>query len=276
MRVIKNINNNVSVCLDDNQNEVVVFGKGVGFIKPPYEIEESKIQKMYYGINDTYISMINAISGEILDVSADIIGYAQEKLQNPINPNCVITLADHIQFAIKRYTKNIEIDLPIINDIKHLYAVEMDIGEFGLELINKKLQLDLPQEEAAYIALHILNAEMMDDKSKREKNATDVINEIIEIIENEFDFKVDKKSFDYSRFVSHMHYLLKRVKENKLIEEKNGKLYAALRDDWQQIYTCCEKICSYLKDNMEKELTDEERLYLMLHIDRLLGKEKDE
>ena len=42
MKVIKNINNNTSICLDSNNQEVVAFGKGIGFIKPPYEIDISK------------------------------------------------------------------------------------------------------------------------------------------------------------------------------------------------------------------------------------------
>ena len=39
MKVIKNINNNVAICVDDNGHEVVAMGKGIGFSKPPYEVE---------------------------------------------------------------------------------------------------------------------------------------------------------------------------------------------------------------------------------------------
>lgn len=43
MKVIKNINNNVSLCLDSKNNEVIAFGKGIGFTKPPYEIPLSEM-----------------------------------------------------------------------------------------------------------------------------------------------------------------------------------------------------------------------------------------
>ena len=33
MRVLRTINNNVVICLDNNENEVVAFGKGIGFKK---------------------------------------------------------------------------------------------------------------------------------------------------------------------------------------------------------------------------------------------------
>lgn len=103
MKVIKNINNNVSLCLDSNNNEVVAFGKGIGFTKPPYEVDLDKIQRTYYGIDPTYINMINDIPEDILDISDKIINYARMKLENPVNSNIVITLADHINFAIQRY-----------------------------------------------------------------------------------------------------------------------------------------------------------------------------
>ena len=46
MKVIKNINNNVAICVDDNGHEVVAMGKGIGFSKPPYEVDLSKITKI--------------------------------------------------------------------------------------------------------------------------------------------------------------------------------------------------------------------------------------
>ena len=45
MKVIKNINNNISLCLDSRNNEVVAFGKGIGFTKPPYDVPLSKIDR---------------------------------------------------------------------------------------------------------------------------------------------------------------------------------------------------------------------------------------
>lgn len=167
MRVIKNINNNVSVCMDDNGNEIVAFGKGIGFVKPPYEIDDSRVEKIYYGIDHTYISMINAIPANILSVADKIISYAKLRLNRPINSNIIITLADHIQFAIKRYEEDMDIELPIINDIKHLYAAEMDVGEYGSDIIRREIKFELPPEEAAYIALHIINAEAMEGKAKK-------------------------------------------------------------------------------------------------------------
>ena len=43
MKVVRNINNNVAVCLDDQGHELIAIGKGIGFKKAPYEISLDQI-----------------------------------------------------------------------------------------------------------------------------------------------------------------------------------------------------------------------------------------
>ena len=48
MKVIKKINNNVALCLDGNQRELIAFGKGIGFKPIPYELTDlSVIERTY-------------------------------------------------------------------------------------------------------------------------------------------------------------------------------------------------------------------------------------
>ena len=238
MKVIKNINNNVSLCLDSNNIEVVAFGKGIGFTKPPHEVDLNQVQRTYYDIDPMYINMISDIPEEILDISDNIINYARIKLDNPVSSNIVITLADHINFAIQRYKENMNIKLPIVHDIQYLFETEMEIGEYALKLIKKKLKVFLPKKEAAYIALHIINAESMNKNKKQEKLDEEVIDDICDIIEKDFQIKVDKIGFNYSRFVSHMHYLLKRGKKNEMVKSENQKLYESLINTYPKTSEC--------------------------------------
>ena len=124
MKVVKCINNNVAICLDDDNNELVAFGKGIGFKKPPFEIDVAVIQKTYYGIDENYVHMINEIPEEILLLSEEIIKYAENEL-------------DYINFAIVRYKERLNITLPIVQDIKFLYENEYAIGKYALSLIEK-------------------------------------------------------------------------------------------------------------------------------------------
>ena len=63
MRVIKKINNNVALCLDNNNHELIAFGKGIGFPKIPYELDDlNKIDRTYYGINHNYLNLMDMLN----------------------------------------------------------------------------------------------------------------------------------------------------------------------------------------------------------------------
>ncbi len=274
MKVMQKINNNVALCLDSRGNEVVAFGKGIGFPKTPYDVELNRIQRTYWGIDKSYLSMIKDIPPEILDISDEIVNFAREKLENSISSNIVFTLADHITFAIQRQKENIKVKLPIVQDIRYLFETEMEIGRFGVELLKRKMRIYFDDDEAAYIALHIINAEAA---GEGEKNKLDdrLIEEITRIIEDRFDMKIDKNGFSYSRFVSHMHYLLKRGNERKLLNSE-PHMYEAMKKEYPDICDCMKKVQEYLEKNLSWKLTNEECFYLMLHIHRLCDREEQE
>lgn len=272
VKVIKNINNNCAVCQDSTGREVVAFGKGIGFKKPPYEIKLSQIERTYYHVNRDYLGMINEIPEEVLRISDQIISYARSQLNHPVSSNIVFTLADHIQFCLRRHQKNMNLSLPILYDVQHLFTAEMKVGEYGLKRIREAFGLSLPKEEAAYIALHLINAQEPEN-SPGSLPGRQIIETVSRMIEEDFQFRINTDNFHYSRFVSHMHYLLKRGKSQHLIRGDNDAIYQTIKKDYPQVYACSERVSAYLNEVMHTTLTEEEKLYLMLHINRLCEKE---
>lgn len=274
MKVVKCINNNVAICLDDDNNELVAFGKGIGFKKPPFEIDVAVIQKTYYGIDENYAHMINEIPEEILLLSEKIIKYAENELDYIFSPNIIFTLADHINFAIVRCKEKLNITLPIVQDIKFLYEKEYAIGKYALSLIEKKINIKLPLEEASFISLHIINAEArkageIDGYAENKV----IISEITKLIENKFDISINKDGTNYSRFVSHIQYLLKRIGSKEEIKSENKELYMTMKNSYPDTSDCVDSISEYLFELFKWRLSIEEKLYLILHINRLCSRE---
>lgn len=268
MKVIKNINNNVSLCLDSKGREVVAFGKGIGFTKPPYEVPLSQIQRTFYDIDESYLSVMVTIPEEMISVAAEIYDYGNRKMNNQFSSNVVFTLADHIRFAIKREEENISIKLPLFYEVQNLYPEEIEIGIYALELINERFHVHLPKEEAASITLHFVGYGLHDN-SYSGKNEKMIMDKCTEIVEQTMEIHIDKKSFNYSRFLTHLHYLLDRVKQNKAITTENGRVYEELKKEYPKTYKCVRR----MEDFLGMELNDEERLYLILHINRLCAYE---
>lgn len=269
MRVVKNINNNVSLCLDSKGREVVAFGKGVGFTKPPYDLPVEKIERTFYNVKSMYVDMIAEIPEEVLDLSSDVVDYANDLLGGKCSPNVVFTLADHIWFALKRNSENIQIKFPLLVEARQMYANEMQIGLYAVRLIKERLNVTLSKDEATTIMLHIVDYGLVDADNVNTVQEQSKIEKCVEVVERYMGLTVDKTSFAYSRFVSHMYYLLGRISENKPVDTDNQKMFEALKEEYPQIYYCAVKI----SEALGVSLNNEELLYLILHINRLCARE---
>ncbi len=133
MKLLKKINNNFALALDSRGEQIIVEGKGIGFQKMPMELNDlSLITRTYYDTKEQDVSLINTVSEDILNVSADICQYAEMKIGDKLNPNLRFILADHLDFAIERMQKNLQIKMPIYYDIRLLYPKEMEIAEYAV------------------------------------------------------------------------------------------------------------------------------------------------
>ncbi len=278
MKAIKKINNNVAICIDGNGKELIAFGKGIGFPAMPYLITDlSKINRTFYNIDSKYISMINDIPVDIIEFSAKIIDRANSILNYELNANAVLTLADHIAFSIERAKKNIQVRMPLSYEVAQTYPLEMEIAEGALKEIKVRFQIQLRPDEAAGIAMNLVNARLT-HKIENETifakvDQKEILEDVTKIIEKELKIKVNRKTFNYARYATHMEYLLKRLNDQKKINTDNLVMYASLRDEFQQISNCVDKISSYLDKIFHRRLCEEEKLYLILHVNRICAKE---
>lgn len=273
MKVIKKINNNAAICVDSLGNEIVAIGTGIGFPSIPYDLEDlSVIQRSFYDVNPNYLNVLNQISDELFKVTVKIVDLFKNKICDDIGSNIVFTLADHIDFAVTRYKKNIKMDYPLQYDIQYMYEMEYDIGKQALKLINRELHVRLPKEEASNIALHLVNARALAN-SKGNIEVDSIIADVTDIIGKSFQIFIDKNTFNFSRFATHFQYLIKRQKSGQSISTENAGLYENVIRDYPRTAECVDKIKDYLKEELDFTLNKEETLYLILHVNRLCSKE---
>lgn len=273
MEVIKKINHNAAICIDSAGNEMIAIGTGIGFPPVPYTLDDlSKIQRTYYDINPVYLDLLNQIPEQIFSIAIDIVKVYGEQMDIILSSNLVFTLADHIQFAIERFSKGMIFENPLQYDIQHLYEKEFSIGIYATEIIYQKLNIRLPKAEAANIALHLLNSESV-TIFKRLNQLDYVLPEIVEIIGKHFQIYIDKQSVNYSRFVTHFQYLMKREQKSKQISSDNFRLFKAVKKEYPNTFEAVKKIDRYLEKELKFELSEEEQLYLVLHVNRLCSRE---
>lgn len=164
MKIDKIINNNIVSAIEADGKEVVIMGRGLGFgMKPGKEIPEGKIEKVFrldsQNSTDKFKELLANLPLEHIQASTEIINYAKSVLNRRLNQSIYITLTDHINFAIERFKEKMMFTNPLLNEIKTFYKEEYLIGEYAVALIERRIGITLPVDEAGFIALHIVNAE---------------------------------------------------------------------------------------------------------------------
>lgn len=275
--VIKKIlNNNVIISQDKQNREIIIMGSGVGFGKHVRDVvDPRKILKVYELRNNAFENRFKQLTAEIpfecFQLTEKIIAYFEEHLPQKLKEGLVLALADHIHFAVQQ-VKSGEPRVPLMNEeIRRLYRDEYEVGLEAVRMINDFYHIELLPYEAASIAFHLINAELNNDESD-----TNIIlkgtNEILKIIESTLGMKLNENSQGYSRLVIHLKYFMKRVIIER--EECNDQFGTALFDEEDEqfilVNKCLLNIKAYLKETYDYELDGAERVYLIIHIVRVL------
>ena len=274
MKIIKIVNNNIVTSLDEQNREIIVMGRGLGFgRKPGMTIDDGKVEKVFRlnsaGENQKLVDIIQDIPLEHIKVADQIIEYAKSMLGEKLKETIYLSLIDHIDGAIERYENQIQFANPLLWEIKQYYPSEFKVGVQSLNILKKMLGIELPVDEAAFIALHFITAEY-DTKMDVTFDIPRLIDDIIAIVESEFSIKINKESIHYERFITHLKFFAARVLQAKQMPDDDDFLFRnMIRDQYKESYECAQKIRQHLGECYGVEISEEEVVYLTVHIKRV-------
>jgi len=276
VQVIKKINNNVVVCKDGNGRELIAFGKGLGFPSVPYELTNlNEVQRTFYNINSRYLANLDLLPTDILEFTSEVVDVARGTFDYAISSNLVLTLADHINFAFERKEKNIFVKMPLAYDLEQIYPEEMSFARKVIRSIWNRFHVRLSPDEASGIALAFINSRTYERNEQKDKinDDSDLLEKITIIIEENMRVKLEKKGFNYSRYATHVRFLLQRLRSGKCIDTINQESYFTFRKEYPETATCVDQIVYYLETECNFKVETEEKLYLMLHVNRVCTNE---
>ena len=271
VKVIKKVNNNVAIALNDKDQEVFIVGKGVGFKTVPYELEDDSevIDKVFVAIQDhSYYKMFDQIPSEIILMTQKIIDHAEKKLGVELQPRLLLTLSDHIHYTIERYNENLEIKSLINFEVRHIYPKEYAVANDSVDYINQTLSISLAASEAAFIAMHYVNAQMSTGEVPR-VSLFDILSDITSLVKYLFKIDIEEDQLNYERFVTHIRLLVERQLASVESVVENKPLYLIARKQYPQEADCVDRIAELLRANYNLKSSTDEKLYLLLHIRRL-------
>jgi beta-glucoside operon transcriptional antiterminator len=274
VKVEKILNNNAVISTKDKQ-EIIIIGRGIAFKKQVGdEINEEQIDKIFTLENEDIMKKFKTLIAdmpiEYMEISEKIIAYAKMKLGKKLNDSIYIHLTDHIHFAIERYKNNLPIKNGLLWETRQLYKDEYEIGLEALNMICEQFGVILPEDEAGFLALHIVNAEL-NEEMPVVKDMTKVMQEVLTIVRYHLKIEFNENSLPYYRFITHLKFFAQRlVKGNHYNSTTDDDLYNVIKMKYPEAHKCSQKIKKFIESSYTYQLTDEEMIYLTIHIERVV------
>ena len=275
--VIKKIlNNNVVISENENKKEIIIMGSGIGFGKHVHDLVDSKkIYKIYELRNNAYKNrfekLVEEIPFECFQLTESIIEYAQNELHQEFKDGLVLSLSDHIHFAVTQVQNHQTRVSLSLDEIKLFYQDEYKVAKHALKMIEDFYHIQLESTEAASIAFHFI----MGNKNQNEDDINVILKgtrDILDIIEKSLGIELNETNPSFYRLVIHLKYFIKRV----IIEKQECKdtfdtaIFNEKDERFIVIKNCLDNIEKYLKENYGYDMDSSERLYLFIHITRIL------
>ncbi|SOC16117.1 Transcription antiterminator [Brochothrix thermosphacta] len=283
MKVIRSFNNNAVLVKDVDLTEWIVIGNGIGFNKKVNDaIDKSKIERRFVAesrsalMDEGVISLLK-MDSKIVETASEITRKVEHSLNIKFENYNYLILADHISFVIERATKGIEMTNSTIRwEVKKLFPKEYEAAKVAIKILTKNFSIDLPRGEDVFLTYHFVNAQSSEGKLEETMKMFKLIHNILEIIQMKYQIILNEESFHYDRFISHLRYFVLRHLDNEsvLIEPLDSGLLEMMRIKYAEAYKTVGKIAVYLEKTEGWQLTQDEKLYLCLHIWRVTNKQE--
>ena len=272
MVIVKRINNDAVLCVDARGHQVVALGRRLGGARIGGELDLSLTEHTFYDVESRYVELLRDLDLDYLELGAQIANVARSMLTYELSPNIEVALADHLQFAVQRMCEHIYLSAPLAFDLQQNYPLEYKIAQWARTLVDETFGVDLPRSEVPGIAMCLINGAYSSAGAVPSDTAAAqdaLLEQVTSIVEDAMGVTVDREGFGFARFATHVQYLIRRVATGEAIASENSGMYAMVAADNERASGCVDAIAALLAGTYHHELTEEEKLYLILHINRI-------
>ncbi|NEW62162.1 PRD domain-containing protein [Granulicatella sp. zg-ZJ] len=274
MSVIKKVLNSSVVLVDDKGKEMIALGKGIGYGKKPGEVlEKNQISQLFFPVETPQARqlfyLIENIPSQYFDMTNDILSFSEQLLDETVSPLLYLSLTDHIHFAIERHQQGIVLSNKVFWEVKLYYPQEFKIGQYAIGLIENVFQETLPEEEAANIAFHFINARQAGDEKNAQKSVK-MIGNIVNLVKYTLGKSLKEDSIHYKRFIVHIRFFVERFLSHEMINDDNMLLFQQVSENYPKAMEDAKKIQQFIYQHYGSKISVDEVTYLAIHINRLL------
>ena len=271
VKVLKCINNNVISCCDEEGREMVAMGRGLGYsVRPGDEIDESRAERLFRMENteqtQKLTDLLASLPAREVELCSRIVDKAMESL-GKLSPSVYLTLTDHVCFAIERRRQGIVFQNSLLAEVKFFYPREYAMGKYALELIDNELGIQFSDDEAANIALHLVNAEFENTISDTIR-ITASLHDIMALLSSSCDLDLETGSVFYNELTVQLKFLVFRAFDKTIYSRGDPAFVNAVRKCFPREFICAQKIAELIYERCGTKLPQEELAFLAVSIRR--------
>ncbi|WP_061602780.1 PRD domain-containing protein [Streptococcus sanguinis] len=265
MLISKILNNNV-VISEEDQEEVILMGRGLAFgRKVGQEIPDELIEKRYV-LSENRRQLLMELPAEVMEMSDKIISFAREKLQKKLKDTAFLAMADHIHGVLLRLDDDIYLKNFLMWDIRRFFPIEFEVGQYAKQLLSAYIGKELPEDEAAFIALTLVNAEL-ENGDGTARDLTMMMEEIMTIVKYSLEISLDEEDIYLERFMTHLKFFCERVLTDRGHRDlEDNEMFDLLKCKYPLAYETTRKIAEFLKQTRNYQTSEDEQLYLTIHL----------
>lgn len=269
------LNNNVVIAVDDSGRERVLMGRGIGYrLDEDAGIDPERVEKTFILDNgkdaDRTRQMLEEVPYEIIEAVTRAVDVAERELGHRLGRGVTIGIIDHVRFALERLDDDVRIPSSSLPQLRVLHPREFAAAQHLVTRIGDALDRELPSEEAVFLTMHLLNATWGESGGSAAQMFRSV-QHVIEIVERDLDVPLDPDDPACARFILHVQFLLQRLGENSMLASGATSFYEFAKHSYPEAHAVAEEVEEHLARESGIHLTEEELLYVTVHVQRLRG-----
>ncbi|MGI8255435.1 PRD domain-containing protein [Blautia difficilis] len=275
-RITKILNHNSFMGIESkNDQECLIMGKGVAFGKKVGQTVSVTGDARVYSLKELTDrgeakEIIKSVSPLCLELANEVLDQAEEEF-GKVDRSILFTMADHLDFAVRRIQNGEQISNPLTDDIRIMFYKEYKVAGCIRDLLKEKLGIRIDEHEIGYIALHV-HAAIVDENVSQAMEIARTVRECICMVEEETGKSIDIMSLGYNRLMNHVRYMVARAIHGE-------KLKMSLNDymsvKFPGPYMTAEKICRKMEKSLKLPIPDIEIGYLAMHLERMMDREEE-
>ena len=278
MKIKKILNNSAVITENKNNEEIIVLGKGLAYGRKVNDvIDKTKIYKIFTPYSSKQkkllLDTIHETDPIFFQIAQKIVDRLKHEENIELADSVYITLTDHLATSVERAKKGMYLSNKFIWEVKNYYPKEYSYGLWALKLLDKQFNLRFPDDEAGFIAVHIISGEMGNDIDDFKKSVS-FIKSITKIVKYYFNIDLDYQSLTYNRFAVHLKFFWKAMmykKDKREFGDLSQEVLKVIKNSDIDSYKCALKIRDYIDETYNYQLSNEDIMYLAIHINKIIS-----